>query len=88
MVAPAELIAGKVRVFHHRREQPKSGTDWRDLAKLFLAFPELKTDRGQVRERLEAGGANKALLSTWKELVAIDYLPEDEDAKFGGMVNG
>jgi hypothetical protein len=82
VVAPAELIAGKVHAFHHRRRNPKSGTDWRDLAKLFLAFPELKADPKPVRDRLQKAGADEAVLPTWEELVAQEILPEDEDDEF------
>ncbi|MGH8628990.1 MAG: nucleotidyl transferase AbiEii/AbiGii toxin family protein [Gammaproteobacteria bacterium] len=39
VLAPAELIATKVRAYHQWRGQPKSGTDWHDLALMFLTFP-------------------------------------------------
>src|SRR5436309_7148155 len=44
VTSPTELIAQKVISYHGRRGQPKSGTDWRDLAMLLLAFPELKQE--------------------------------------------
>jgi len=44
VVTAAELIARKVISLHSRRGQPKSGTDWRDLALLLLTFPELKIE--------------------------------------------
>ncbi len=58
-VTPVELIAGKVRAYHHRRNQPKGGTDWRDLGLLFLTFPELKTLKGPVCDRLVGQGWEK-----------------------------
>lgn len=79
VVEPAELIANKVIAYHHRRGKPKSGTDWRDLAMLLLAFPELKCDPGPVTERLQAAGAADAVLSVWKELVAQEIRPADDD---------
>lgn len=82
VVAPAELIAGKVIAYHQRRGQPKSGTDWRDLAMLFLTFPELKRDSGPVAERLEMAGADPEILVTWKELVAQEIRPAEEDDEF------
>lgn len=82
VVTPAELIAGKVRAYHQRRGKPKSGTDWRDLALLLLTFPDLKTDLGPVRDRLQAGGADPGVLQVWQELVAQEILPEDEDEEF------
>ena len=82
VVAPAELIARKVIAYHQRRGQPKSGTDWRDLAMLLLTFPELKRDPGPVAERLRATGADAAVLALWKELVAQEIRPADEDDEF------
>jgi len=67
---PAELIASKVIAFHNRRDKPKGDMDWRDLAKLLLTFPELKSDTGTVVERLQTAGAEEAVLAVWKELVA------------------
>jgi hypothetical protein len=82
VVTPAEVIAGKVMAYHKRRGKPKSFTDLRDMAVMFLSFPDLKTDPGPVRDRLEAAGADEAILATWKDLVAQEILPEDEDDKF------
>lgn len=82
VVAPAELIAGKVRAYEHRRGKPKSFTDLRDLAVLFLKFPELKAEFGPVRDRLVASAAGPATLSTWKELVAQEVLPEEDEDEF------
>ncbi|MEP7199707.1 MAG: nucleotidyl transferase AbiEii/AbiGii toxin family protein [Chloroflexota bacterium] len=82
VVAPAELIAYKVISYHQRRGQPKSGTDWRDLAMLLLTFPELKRESGIVRERLQAADADEAVMNVWKELVAQEISATDEDAEF------
>ena len=85
VLAPAESIASKVIGFVDRKGKPKAGTDWRDLAMLMLTFPELKTDDGPVHDRLEAAiseGAAPTVLETWKDLVAREILPEDEDDKF------
>jgi hypothetical protein len=82
VMAPAELIASKVIAYHRRRGQPKAGTDWRDLALLLLRFPELKTDRGAVLDRLEAAGADAQILAVWQELVAQQIRSEQEDEDF------
>jgi len=82
VVAPAELIARKVISYHQRRGTPKSGTDWRDLAMLLLTFPELKRESGPVVDRLRAAGADAAVLSVWKELVAQEIRLPDEDDEF------
>ena len=82
VMAPAELIASKVMAYCRRRGQPKSGTDWRDLAMLLLAFPEFKHDQSLVADCLHTAGADPAVLTLWKELVAQEIHLEDEDGEF------
>jgi hypothetical protein len=83
VVIPEELIANKLLAFHHRRGTPKSGTDWRDLAMLLLAFPHFKTSQGPVRDRLAAAGADDQVLATWDDLVAQEiHQEEDEEGPF------
>ena len=69
VLAPATFIASKVIAYQQRRGQPKSGTDWRDLALLLLTFPDLKCDTGPVVEQLHAAGATSEVLAVWHELV-------------------
>jgi Nucleotidyl transferase AbiEii toxin, Type IV TA system len=64
VVSPAELIANKVVAFQRRQGEAKAFTDRRDLAVLLLQFPELKTELGPVRERLDANGADADTLKT------------------------
>lgn len=82
VMAPAELIASKVIAYHQRRRQPKSGTDWRDLAMRLLTFPDLKRDPGPVGDRSHAAGADPDVLAVWKEFVAQEIRPAEEDEKF------
>lgn len=82
VVMPAETIAGKVISCVRRKEKPKSFTDRRDLAHMLLRFPELKTEQGAVRERLEAHGADEETLGFWSQLVAEEILPEEDDEEF------
>ncbi len=82
VVTPPELIAGKVSAGVRRRAKPKSGSDWRDIASLLLSFPELKSVEGQVAERLKAAGAAPEVFAAWKEIVAQEILPEDDDEEF------
>jgi hypothetical protein len=82
VVTPAELVAGKVLAYHHRRDRPKSFTDLRDIAVLLLAFPELKDETGPVLERLRDRGADAEILATWKEIAAREIRPEEEDDEF------
>ncbi len=82
VIAPADLIASKVISYAQRRGSPKSGTDWRDLAVLLLRFPHLKAETGAVSERLRDMGATPGVLATWRDLVAQEILPSDEDDEF------
>ena len=79
VISPADLVAQKVMAYHQRRGQPKSWTDRRDLAVLLLRFPELKRDSGAVEDCLRAAGADSSVLAAWRELVAQEILPEDEE---------
>ncbi|HLA08664.1 MAG TPA: nucleotidyl transferase AbiEii/AbiGii toxin family protein [Anaerolineales bacterium] len=79
---PEELIALKVIAYHQRRGQPKSGTDWRDVAMLLLTFPELKQNVGLVAERLQAANASEDIMNLWRDLVSQNILPAEEDEEF------
>jgi hypothetical protein len=82
VIAPADLIASKVISNYQRRGKPKSGTDWRDLAMLFLAFPELKSEHGPVYDSLLSSNVEEKVFDLWNELVAQEIEPEDEDEEF------
>lgn len=82
VVAPAELVANKVTAFHRRQGKPKAFSDRRDLAVLLLAFPELKSEHGAVLDRLQAAGADAAVLAAWRDVVAADVTPEDDADEF------
>jgi hypothetical protein len=78
VISPPELIAHKVISYHARRGQPKSGTDWRDLAMLLLTFPELKSEEGAVNKALKSIGATEDVLEQWREFVAQELVQEDD----------
>ncbi len=82
VVSPEELIALKVIAYHLRRGQPKSGTDWRDIAMLLLTFPDLKISDGLVAERLRAENAGEEVIKLWQELVNQEIQATDEDDEF------
>ncbi|MEA2205956.1 MAG: hypothetical protein QOE77_2732 [Blastocatellia bacterium] len=82
ILAPTELIAYKVLSFHSRRGQPKSFSDMRDLAMLFLTFPDMKTEAGAVSRVLSSLGANAEEIETWSDLVAQDLKPPTDDDEF------
>jgi hypothetical protein len=82
VISSAELIANKVAAFYGRRGVPKAFTDRRDLAVLLLRFPELKSEDGPVRQRLDAVSAGPEILETWKQIVSEPIVPGDEDSEF------
>jgi len=82
VASPEELIALKVIAYHQRRGQPKSGTDWRDVAMLLLTFPELKSNDGLVADRLKAESAGEEVMNLWSDLVKQAIQSTDEDAEF------
>src|SRR5678816_4723534 len=82
VVTAAELIARKVISLHSRRGQPKSGTDWRDVAMLLLAFPDLKNESGPVSKILNSLGATEEEMKTWSEVVHQEINEPDDDAEF------
>lgn len=82
VISPPELIAHKVISYYARRGQPKSGTDWRDLAMLLLTFPELKKEQGAVSEALRSIGANDDAMKTWRELVVQELIEAENDEEF------
>lgn len=83
VLSPVELIVSKVISYHSRRGNPKSGTDWRDIAELLLKFPELKEKNGQVSETLRSINADAAITGLWDDLVELDIqIEEDDDLSF------
>jgi Nucleotidyl transferase AbiEii toxin, Type IV TA system len=82
VVTPPELIAGKVAAWVRRKDKPKSGTDWRDLAQLLLTFPELKQVAGPVRERLEAMGVAANVHVAWENIVSQEIEAESDEDEF------
>jgi hypothetical protein len=82
VASPEELIALKVIAYHQRRGQPKSGTDWRDVAMLLLTFPELKSENGLVAERLKIDDASSEVINLWNDLVKQEIQSTNEDDEF------
>jgi hypothetical protein len=82
VTSPPDLVAQKVISYHARRGQPKAGTDWRDLAMLLLAFPELKKEQGAVSDALLSMDANEEVTKTWRELVVQEIVKPKDDAEF------
>ena len=82
VLTPPELIASKVSSYHSRQGQPKGFSDRRDLAVLFLTFPELKSESGAVSGALKTLGATAEEMRTWHELVVQEIPPTNDDDEF------
>jgi hypothetical protein len=82
ILTPAELIKMKVLSMIARPKTAKGLTDAADLRRLLLTFPELKSERGAVRDRLLASMATEQALAAWQDLVHQEILPDDDEAKF------
>lgn len=80
--APAELIGQKLLSMCSRQSSPKGATDSADLRRLLLTFPELKTEEGPVAAALRDADADQAVLNAWRDLVAQEILPDDEDSGY------
>lgn len=79
---PATLITQKIIAYQRRRGKPKAGTDWRDIALLLLAFPELKQEKSPVLEQLSASNASPEAIDLWREIAATPIEPDEEDEEF------
>jgi hypothetical protein len=82
VITPPELIANKVISMVNRQKKRKGFMDRADLNALLVTFPKLKTQEGEVADRLRAAGASGEVMSAWNDLVAQEILPDDEDAPY------
>jgi len=82
VLAPAQLIAQKAISFHSRQGQPKGFSDMRDLAVMFLTFPEMKTEAGAVSDALKALGATAEEMNTWRDILAQELSAPNDDDEF------
>jgi Nucleotidyl transferase AbiEii toxin, Type IV TA system len=78
VIEPADLAAMKTIAMTERRHRPKGSTDLTDLQRLLLTFPDLKTNDGEVFERLRALGGSEAVFTTWRDVVR-EHIEPDED---------
>ncbi len=79
VLTPEELIAQKVMALVSRKGTPKSGSDWRDIAMLLIAFPELKKAEGPVHDRLIASRADQSVLNEWEALAKAVITAEADE---------
>jgi hypothetical protein len=87
IVSPPTLIALKVAAYHTRRGNPKAFLDRRDLAVLLLAFPNLKKESGAVEDSLKSLGVSEEVLNSWRELVAEEIRPIDDEEEFDSFTS-
>jgi hypothetical protein len=76
--APALTVAMKVCAYAKRRMAPKGATDLADLRRLFLAYPELRSDTDAVTEALARVAAEPEALAAWLELLAAPIVSDEE----------
>ena len=87
IVSPPMLIALKVAAYHTRRGNPKAFLDRRDLAVLLLAFPDLKKESGAVEDSLKSLGVSEEVLNSWRELVAEEIRPINDEEEFDSFTS-
>ena len=76
---PPELIAQKMLSMIARPNTPKGMIDGADLRRMLLAFPDLKSVEGAVAQALRASPTPAKALEAWRDLVAQEIVPEDDD---------
>lgn len=79
VIAPVELIGMKVMSLVRRAGRPKAGTDFVDVQRLLLAFPELKSEAGPVADQLRNMSADEEFLSRWREIVRAPIEPDEDE---------
>jgi hypothetical protein len=82
VLTPPELISSKILSMVSRAKKVEGMIDRADVGRLLLTFPELKTVEGPVADRLRAAGATEEVMVAWKELVAQEIEPPDDDAGY------
>ncbi|MEO8165679.1 MAG: hypothetical protein ABI619_09815 [Betaproteobacteria bacterium] len=79
---PPMLITQKLVSMVSRPNTAKGMIDGADLRRLLLAFPELKATVGPVADSLRAAQAPETAFDAWRDLVAREILPEDEETGY------
>jgi len=79
---PPELICQKLMSMVNRPNTPKGMMDGADLRRLLLTFTELKVVEGLVASALRAARASEKAFEAWRELVAQEIVPDDEQNGF------
>lgn len=80
VVAPPDLIALKVISMTARPSTPKGLTDKADLYRLLIAFPEMKSAKGEVLKALDRLEASGPVHAVWQQLVDREIKRDDDDA--------
>jgi vacuolar-type H+-ATPase subunit E/Vma4 len=54
---------------------------------LLLAFPDLKKESGAVKDSLKSLGVSEEVLNSWRELVAEEIRPIDDEEEFDSFTS-
>ena len=79
---PTDLICQRVVSMTNHPGTPRELLELSDIYRLLLAFPELKSWKGKVTDRLRESGAPDFVLDAWREIVDTKIEAEDERAGF------
>jgi len=79
---PEELISQKIVSMVSRPRTAKGMTDIADIRRLLLTFPTLKSEQGAVHRALVLADASPSAMEAWRNMVAQDIEPDDEDAGY------
>ena len=74
-----ELIAQKVISMVSRPNTAKGMTDVADLRRLLIAFPDLKSQNGPVKQSLLAKSVSEQTLHAWHEVVQQEIELDDDE---------
>ena len=74
-----ELISQKVISMVSRPNTAKGMTDVADLRRLLIAFPDLKTQNGPVKQSLLAKSVSEQTLHAWHEVVQQEIELDDDE---------
>ncbi len=79
---PTDLICQRVASMTNHPGTAREMMELSDIYRLLLAFPKLKSWKGQVTDRLRESGAPNFVLDAWREIVDTEIEAEDERAGF------
>ncbi len=79
MISPPGLIGQKVMSMVKHGDLVKGLSEVTDIRRLLYTFLKLKTVEGPVAEFLRAANAAEPVFNAWREIVAEEIVPENDD---------